>query len=213
MKNEFGKTNPGIWDLKEIAIVIIDFQPQMLNSITSGNRDYIEHNTKALARLATALEIPTVMSSVGVGIGINDPVVSTISEELPAVQQIIDRNTMNAWDDEVFVAAVKATGKKKLVMVGLYTEICLTFPAIEALNEGFDVMTITDAIGGISIEANKIAIKRMIQAGVVPNTLVAFITEIFRDWTKPEVAKIGPILEWHKEFVTNINLPGVGVWQ
>ena len=161
MKNEFGKTNPGIWDLKEIAIVIIDFQPQMLNSIVSGNRDYIEHNTKALARIATTLEIPMVMSSVGVGIGINDPVVSTISEELPTGQQIIDRNTMNAWDDEVFVAAVKATGKKKLVMVGLYTEICLTFPAIEALNEGdmgkAQKAALRDLLGNnIALESDKV---------------------------------------------------------
>ncbi len=201
-----------IWDASDVALIVIDYQPEMINSIVSGNKDYISLNAKYLTRVASTLDIPIVMSTVAVDMGINKPTVPSIAEELPKGQKIIDRSSMDAWEDKAFLDAVKATGKKKLVFIGLYTEICLVYPVVEALKEGYEVMFITDAVGGISVEAHNIAIQRMIQAGAIPNTTHAYNLELFRDWKNPLVPKIRPIFVWYKSERDKLDLPGVGTW-
>ncbi|MCW2264036.1 MULTISPECIES: isochorismatase family protein [Sphingobacterium] len=201
-----------IWDASDVALIVIDYQPEMLDAIVSGNKDFIALNAKYLTRVATALNIPIVMSTVAVDMGINKPTVPTIAEELPKGQKIIDRSSMDAWEDPAFLDAVKATGKKKLVFIGLYTEICLAYPVVEAKKEGYDVMFLTDAVGGISVEAHNIAIERMIQAQAIPNTTHAYILELFRDWKSPLVPKMRPIFDWYKIERDKLNLPGVGTW-
>lgn len=201
-----------IWDASDVALIVIDYQPEMINAIVSGNKEYISLNAKYLTRVARTLDIPIVMSTVAVDMGINKPTVSSIAEELPRGQKIIDRSSMDAWEDKAFLAAVKATGKKKLVFIGLYTEICLAYPVVEAIKEGYDVMFITDAVGGISVEAHNIAIQRMIQAGAIPNTAHAYNLELFRDWKSPLVPKVRPIFNWYKTERDQLKLPGVGTW-
>lgn len=201
-----------IWDASEVALIVIDYQPEMINSIVSGNKDFISLNAKYLTKVARTLDIPIVMSTVAVDMGINKPTVPSIAEELPKGQKIIDRSSMDAWEDRAFLAAVKATGKKKLVFIGLYTEICLAYPVAEAIKEGYDVMFITDAVGGISVEAHDVAIQRMIQAGAIPNTTHAYNLELFRDWKSPLVPKMRPIFAWYKSERDKLHLPGVGSW-
>ena len=100
---------------------------------------------------------------------------------------------MNAWEDEKFLAAVKKTGKKKLIFCALYTEICLAFPVVDALKDEFEVCVPADAVAGLSYVAHKMALKRMIQAGAVPTTSLALMTELFRDWKSDLATKARPL--------------------
>lgn len=212
-QNKKAKTaDRAIWDASDVALIVIDYQPEMLGNIVSGNRDYIELNAKVLTRVAREAGIPIVMSTVAVNFGINKPTVPSIAEELPKGQEIIDRSSMDSWEDPAFLAAVKATGKKRLVFIALYTEICLAYPVVEALQEGYEVMIITDAVGGLSVEAHNVAIQRMIQAGAIPNTTNAFNLELFRDWNSPLVPKISPVLDWYRTELKKLTIPGVGTW-
>lgn len=191
-----------VWNHDQVALVLIDYQPEMFASIRSEtNADLIDLNTRFLARVARALNIPVVLSTVAVAMGINRPTKQSIADELPGID-IIDRSTMNAWEDAAFLNAVRATGKRRLVFGALYTEICLTYPVLEAMKAGYEVSFVADAVGGISQIAHATAIQRMIQAGAIPNTAVALNTELFRDWQSREAAILRPILVWyHGELV------------
>lgn len=187
--------NP-IWKYDEVALILIDYQPEMFSHVKTIDTNLMELNVRALVRTAKALEIPIIPSTVAVKMGVNEPTVAAIQEELGDIRTI-DRTTMNSWEDENFVKAVKATGKKKLIFLGLYTEICLAFPVVEALGEGYEVMFVADAVGGTSDFDHNMAVERMIQSGAVPSTLAAIVTEFYRDWASPEAAKVKPILEWY----------------
>jgi len=175
----------GIWDAADSALILIDYQDHMLDLIFEQDRRVIELNVRSLAQIASGLGIPIILSTVGVQMGVNGPTVSSLRDVIPSVKEI-DRATMNAWDDENFVAAVKATGRKRLVMGGIATSVCLTYPVIEALNDGYEVTFIADAVGDVYKEAHDIAILRLTQAGAIPNTTVGIIAEWFRgDWKSP----------------------------
>lgn len=174
----------GIWDASDCALLLIDYQPEMFRAVRSVSREHIEENVCALARAATAFRIPVVLSTVGVEMGVNQPTIERLSAELPGVREI-DRSSMNAWEDEAFVRAVHSTRKKRLVMCGLWTEICLAFPAVDALVAGFEVSFVADAVGGQSELEHDTAIRRLVHAGAVPNTTVAMVAEWFRDWKAP----------------------------
>jgi len=113
---------------------------------------------------------------------------------LPGVKAI-DRSSMNAWDDRPFVEAVKKTGRKRLIFGALYTEICLAFPVVDALAEGYEVSFVVDAVGGLSQVAHRTAIERLAHAGAVPNTSLALVTELFRDWKSPVADKAREIIK------------------
>lgn len=185
-----------IWKPNDVAIVIIDYQPEMLKGLKTNDPNLVGINVRLLARLAKVYDIPVVLSTVGVGMGYNQPTVESIRAELPGVEEI-DRSTMNAWDDANFLKAIEATGRKRLIMVGLWTEICLVFPVVEAVDDGYEVTFVVDAIGGTSQIAHDMAIERMIQAGAVPTTIPTLSTELFRDWLSEDGKKIGPTLDWY----------------
>ena len=107
--------------------------------------------------------------------------------------EALDRTTINAWEDAEFVNAVKATGRKKLLMAALWTEACLTFPTLDAIREGYEGYPIVDAVGGTSVEAHRAALDRMIQAGARPTSWVQVLCELQRDWSRKETA--GPFAE------------------
>jgi nicotinamidase-related amidase len=175
----------GIWDAADSALLLIDYQDHMLDLIFEQDRRVIELNVRSLAQIATGLNIPIILSTVGVEMGVNGPTVSSLRSVIPDVKEI-DRSTMNAWDDKNFVAAVKATGRKRLVMGGIATSVCLAYPVIEAMKEGYEVTFIVDAVGDVYKEAHDIAVLRLIQAGAVPNTTVGMIAEWFRgEWKSP----------------------------
>jgi nicotinamidase-related amidase len=169
------------------ALLIIDFQPVQVGSIASMNKRLLVANVVAVARTAKLYGMPTVLTTVNVTSGHNQPMLSPITDVLSG-QPIIDRSSINAWEDDDFVAAVKATGRKKLIMVALWTEVCLVFPALDALQEGFEVYVVVDAVGGTSEEAHRAGLQRIIQAGGVPVSWIQLACELQRDWNRESTA-------------------------
>jgi len=187
----------GVWTLDDCALVLIDYQKEMFESIRSETKaDLAELNVRLLARTARAFNVPIVLSTVGVEYKINSPTQPAILKELPGVTPI-DRTSMNAFEDQAFSAAVKKTGRKRLIIGGLHTEICLAFAVVEALKAGYEVMYVTDAVGGRSQVAHRTAIERMAHAGAVANTALAVNTELFRDWKLPIAEKAREVIYWY----------------
>jgi nicotinamidase-related amidase len=167
------------------ALLIIDYQPTQVSSIASRDKRALIANVVALARTAKLYGLPVVLSTVNVKTNINKPTIHQITEVLPGVEAI-DRTSINAWEDEDFVRAVRATERKKLLIAALWTEVCLLFPALDALHEGYEVYPVIDAVGGTSKEAHELAVERLIQAGAKPASWVQVICELQRDWNRPE---------------------------
>ena len=176
------------------ALVIIDFQPVQVASIQSRSKRELVANITALARIGTLYGLPIVLSTVNVKSGRNQPTIHQIADVLAGVEAI-DRTSINAWEDEDFVRAVKATGRSKLIMAALWTEVCLVHPALDALHDGFDVYAAVDCVGGTSPEAHELAVQRLVQAGARPIGWVQLICELQRDWNREKtVAGFADIL-------------------
>jgi nicotinamidase-related amidase len=165
------------------AVLIIDYQPTQVSSIASRDKRALIANVVALARTAKLYGLPVVLSTVNVKTHINKPTIHQITDVLPGVEAI-DRTSINAWEDESFVHAVRATERKKLLMAALWTEVCLLFPALDALHEGYEVYPVIDAVGGTSKEAHELAVERLIQAGAKPASWVQVICELQRNWNR-----------------------------
>src|SRR3981081_4117060 len=125
----------GTWDASECALLLIDYQENVLDLVVEQDRRVIELNARTLATSARAFNIPVVLSTVGVEMGVNKPTIASLKAALPNVKDI-DRSSMNAWEDRAFLDAVKATGRKRLVMGGIVTSVCLAYPVVEALSDG-----------------------------------------------------------------------------
>jgi nicotinamidase-related amidase len=195
----------GVWTNDECALVLVDFQKEMFETIHSEtSADLVELHVRLLARTAKAFDIPIVLSTVGVGAGFNGPTLPSILDELDGVE-VIDRTSMNAFEDRAFSAAVKETGRKRLIIAALHTEICLTFATVQAIKDGYDVMFVADAVGGRSQVAHRTAIKRLTSAGAVPSTALAVLTENFRDWRSPLAGKALEVIDWYFEEVPMIS--------
>jgi nicotinamidase-related amidase len=187
----------GVWTYEDCALVLIDYQPEMFEVIRSEtDADLVELNVRLLARTAKALDMPIVLSTVGVGYGFNGPTVPAILSELEGIDPI-DRTSMNAFEDDAFREAVAATGRKRLIIGGLHTEICLTFASVQALKDGYDVMYVTDAVGGRSQVAHRTGIERLGHAGAVATTALAVNTELFRDWATPAAGPARDVIYWY----------------
>jgi nicotinamidase-related amidase len=187
----------GVWTYEDCALVLIDYQKEMFEVIRSEtDADLVELNVRLLAKIAKALDMPIVLSTVGVGLGFNGPTLPSILAELEGIEPI-DRSSMNAFEDDAFREAVKATGRKRLIIGGLHTEICLTFATVQALKDGYDAMFVTDAVGGRSQVAHRTGIERLSHAGAVPTTALAVNTELFRDWASPAAGPAGAVIYWY----------------
>lgn len=167
------------------AVLIIDYQPVQVTSVASMDRRTLVANIVALAKTARLYDVPVVLTTVNVSTGRNQPIIHQLREIFPAVEPI-DRTAINAWEDKEFADAVRATGRKKLVMAALWTEVCLAFPALDALREGFEVYAVVDAVGGTSDEAHQAGLQRIMQAGAVPVSWVQLACELQRDWLREE---------------------------
>jgi nicotinamidase-related amidase len=167
------------------VLVLIDHQPYQLANLNSHEPQMAVNNAAGLAKAAKAFGVPTILTSVLAERG--GLIFSQITDVFPD-QEVIDRTLINTWEDPKVVDAVKATGRKQLVMAGLWTEVCVAMPAIQALGEGWDVTVITDASGGTSVEAHEVAIQRMIAAGANVMTWLALAAEWQRDWARMETA-------------------------
>lgn len=169
------------------ALVVIDFQPVQVSSVASMDRRALVANVLAVARAAMLYRLPVVLSSVNVSNGVNAPTILPLVDILRGVLPI-DRTAINAWEDAEFVKAVRATGRKKLIMVALWTEVCLAFPALDAMRDGYDVYPVVDAVGGTSVEAHRAGLERVIQAGAQPISWTSLLCELQRDWNRRETA-------------------------
>ncbi len=178
------------------ALVLIDYQPEQYRTVTSSTKEEINLNVIALCKLATAYDLPVIVSTVGVDMGVNEGTEEKIVAELPDVKEI-DRTGVNAWEDEDFREAIEATGRKKIVMAGLWTEVCLTFPTLDMLAEGYEVYPVADAVGGVSITAHHQAMERMRQAGAQPVTAISFGSELMRNWARPTSDRFRKVLQWY----------------
>jgi len=182
------------------ALLIIDYQPVQVSSVASRNKRELVTNIVAVARTAKLYGLPVVIATVNVTTGKNQPTIHQLTEVFPHAKPI-DRTAINAWEDADFVAAVKATGRKKLIMCALWTEVCLVHPALDALEEGFEVYPVVDAVAGTSPEAHDAGIDRIVQAGAQPTSWVQLICELQRDWnrekTVPGFAEILFAVEGH----------------
>ena len=171
------------------ALVIIDFQPLQIGSIQSRSKRELVANITALARIAKLYALPVVLSTVNVKTGRNQPTIRQIVEVLKEVNPI-DRTSINAWEDEDFVRAVKATGRKKLIMAALWTEVCLVHPALDAIKEGFEVYPVIDCVGGTSLEAHALGVQRLVQAGGKTLGWGQLICELQRDWNREKTTPV-----------------------
>jgi len=164
------------------VMIFIDHQPAMTFGVANIDRQLLINNTEGLAKAAKLFKIPTIITSVE-SKSFSGAIWPQITELFPG-QKTYERSSMNAWEDAAFVQAVKATGRKKLIIAALWTEVCLTFPALSALAEGFEVYAVDDCSGGTSDSAHRNAMTRMTQAGVVPVTWVQVMLEWQRDWAR-----------------------------
>lgn len=167
------------------VFVIIDYQPVQVNSIASMDRQLLVDNIVGAARAAVAYGLPIVHSTVNVETGLNKPPIAQIREALAGVPTI-DRTTINSWEDVEFRQAVEKTGRRKLIMTALWTEACLTFPALDALKAGYDVYVVVDAVGGTSVAAHEAALRRIEQAGGRLISTPQLFCELQRDWARQE---------------------------
>jgi nicotinamidase-related amidase len=170
------------------ALLVIDYQPTQVRSIQSRDRRSLVSNAVGVVRLARLFALPIVLSTVNVANGRNAPTIPSLTALLPDVVPI-DRTTINAWEDDAFVRAVKATGRQNLLMLALWTEACLTFPALDALRDGYRVYPVVDAVGGTSLEAHDAALQRIVPAGAHPVSWVQLACELQRDWAREATVK------------------------
>jgi nicotinamidase-related amidase len=174
------------------VLAMIDYQPEQYAGVGSVNRDELLVHVTMLGRVASAFELPVVLSTVYVKHGMSGTN-KELLDALPGVPEI-DRTTMNSWEDPDFRAAVERTGRKKLIIAGLWTEVCVAFPTLDALREGYQVYVVADAIGGVSHVAHGSAMQRMIQAGATPISVLGLACELQRDWGRPEANRLRAIM-------------------
>jgi len=173
---------------KNSALVLIDYQPSQIAAVRSMDPDLLLKNMVSTVKLARLFGLPIVHSTVNVKTGRGKPTLPELAELLGDYPPI-DRTTLNAWEDASFLSAVRATGRRKLILCALWTEICMAFPALDALREGYEVYPVVDAIGGTSVEAHRSGMERVVQAGAQPVTWVALACELQRDWARLETVQ------------------------
>jgi nicotinamidase-related amidase len=164
------------------ALVVIDYQPNQIKTVKSMDLELLERNMVSVARLAKAYDLPIVLSTVNAkgGQGWTLPSIKKVLED----NVEIDRSQINSWEDIEFRKAVEATGRKKLIMCALWTEVCLAFPALDAMRAGYEVYPVVDAVGGTSLEAHRAGLERIVQAGAQPIGWVSLACELQRDWAR-----------------------------
>jgi len=176
------------------ALVLIDYQPEQIATVRSMDQDLLMKNAVSTVRAVKTFGVPVVHSTVNVAGG-------QVGPTLPALAKLLtddpplDRTTVNSWEDTEFVQAVRATGRRKLIVLALWTEVCMTFAALDALREGYEVYPVVDAIGGTSLEAHRAGLERVVQAGAQPIGWVSLACELQRDWARVEtVAELAEIV-------------------
>jgi nicotinamidase-related amidase len=167
------------------ALLVIDYQRDQFRLVRSMDTDLLLKNVVSTVKAAKLFGVPIVHSTVGVTAGRDQSTVEPLAallEDYPP----IDRTTINSWEDPSFLAAVRATGRRKLVHCALWTEVCMAFVALDALREGYDVYPVVDAVAGTSLEAHRAGLERVVQAGGRPISWVSLACELQRDWARED---------------------------
>ena len=187
--------SPDLLTPDNAVMLFVDHQPQMFFGTGSGDRTAIINATVGLAKTAKAFNVPVVLTTVAAE-SFSGPILPQRADVFPG-QEIIDRTTMNAWEDNAVVEAIKATGRKKIIISGLWTEVCVVLPTLSALGQGYEVYVVADASGGVTPQAHEHAISRMTAAGAVPVTWIQVLLELQRDWARGETYL--PVMDVVKE--------------
>ncbi len=180
----FANAKPGI-DPTNAAMLLIDHQSGLFQTVQDMPMPELRARAAALARMATLAGIP-VITTASVPQGPNGPLIPEIHANAPHAQYVARKGEINAWDNPDFVAAVKATGKKQLIIAGTITSVCMAFPAISAVHEGYQVFAVVDASGTYSKMAQEITLARVVQAGVVPMDTAAVASELQQTWNRAD---------------------------
>ena len=167
------------------AFLLIDYQPSQIAGVHSMDRALLLKNAVPTVRTIKAFGIPVVHSTINVAAGRGQPTLPELADLLKD-DKPVDRTTTNSWEDIEFLQAVRATGRRKLIICALWTEICMAFTALDALREGYEVYPVVDAIGGTSPEAHRAGLDRVIQAGGRPVSWVSLVVELQRDWARQD---------------------------
>ncbi len=179
------KPSPELLNPTNHALVLIDFEGQMGFPVKNISIEQLRNNTAIVAGASSIFKVPTVVTTVAEK-SFSGPVFPEITEFYPSSKTYIDRTTMNTWEDANAYKAIVDKGKKKIVLAGLWTSVCIVGPALSAKADGYDVYVITDASGDVSTEAHEMAITRMVQAGIKPITSIQYLLELQRDWARSE---------------------------
>jgi nicotinamidase-related amidase len=181
------------------AIALIDFQPAMYQGVQSHDRLVTFNNVQVLAKAAKLFKIPTVISTVAAA-SFSGPFMPEVTSLFPEIS-VIDRTSMNSWLDANFRKAVHATGRKKIVVAGLWTEACVMFPSLDMLREGFEIYVAADSCGDISPEAHERSMDRLVQVGAIPITSLQYVFELQQDWARSETYEgVMDILRAHSPY-------------
>ena len=164
------------------ALIMIDFQSQMAFATKSIDMVVLRTNAGLIAQAAAGFKVPTVLTTVAEK-SFSGPMFSEVTEPFPG-QKLIDRTSMNTWEDANVIKALNAIGKDRLVFAGLWTSVCIVGPTLSALDQGYEVYIVTDACGDVSKEAHERAVTRMVQAGARPMTALQYLLELQRDWAR-----------------------------
>lgn len=170
----------------DMVLAVIDYQPTQVNSINSMNNSQLVKNAEVVIELANTYNIPIILSTVNVQTGRNQDTVPVLKKMIGEDVPTYDRTSINAWEDKEFNEAIKATGRKKMIILALWTEACLTFPTLDALREGYEVFPVVDAVGGTSPLAHETALRRVEQAGAQLTSIAQLACELQRDWNRSE---------------------------
>ncbi len=184
MPNRMKRSEKGLLTPDNCVVTIIDLQPQMLFGVSNFDRQTVINNNLVLCKAARVFEVPVVLSTVETK-GFSGNMWPQIHAVFPS-QTPIERSSMNAWDDANFVAAVQKTGRKKIVLAGLWTESCVALPTVQAIHDGYEVYVVEDCCGDVSQLSHDNAMKRVVQAGAKPVTALSTMLEWQRDWAQKD---------------------------
>lgn len=183
----------GLFDPNDAVILLLDHQTGLFQTVKDISVTELRANTAVLAKLATMLNIP-IITTASVPDGPNGPLMAELAQFAPQAIYVPRQGEINAWDNEDYVKAVKATGRKTLIMAGVWTSVCVAFPALDAKAEGYKVYAVIDASGDPSEMASRTTVARLAQAGVIPTSTNAVACEFQRTWRRPNAAEFGKML-------------------
>jgi nicotinamidase-related amidase len=186
------QTNPPLIDPNDAVVLLLDHQTGLFQTVRDIGITELRNNVVTLAKAATIQKVP-IITTASEPNGPNGPLMAELDSAAPSAQFVPRKGEISAWDNEDFVKAVRATGKKTLIMAGVWTSVCVAFPALQAKEEGYRVYFVTDASGDPSEMASRTTVARLAQAGIIPTSANAVMCEFQRTWRRPEAAEFGKL--------------------